>query len=136
MNAIEGYSNSVQRLIAMLTTGVGITFSLVILVLSIVAMWKIFTKAGVEGWKSIIPIYNIYILTKISFGNGWWFLLLLIPCVSWIFAIVLWYKLSTAFGHGIGFTLGLIFFNTIFILIIGLGDSQYVGYNSNDSFPN
>ena len=31
----------------------------------IVALWKIFTKAGEPGWKSIIPIYNIIMLLKI-----------------------------------------------------------------------
>ena len=35
--------------------------SLVIWVLLIIAYWKMFTKAGEPGWKSIIPIYNRYI---------------------------------------------------------------------------
>ena len=34
---------------------------------------------------------------------------------------------SKAFGHGIGFTLGLFFLNTIFTWILGFGKSQYVG---------
>ena len=28
-------------------------------VLIIVAQWKIFVKAGQEGWKALIPIYNV-----------------------------------------------------------------------------
>lgn len=32
--------------------------SIAILILMIVANWKLFTKAGEEGWKSIIPFYN------------------------------------------------------------------------------
>lgn len=40
--------------------------SLSISVLTIVAMWKIFEKAGEEGWKAIIPVYNIYIMFKIA----------------------------------------------------------------------
>ena len=40
--------------------------TLVICVLLIVARWKIFTKAGEAGWKSIIPIYNNYVLFKIT----------------------------------------------------------------------
>lgn len=39
--------------------------TLVIAILVIVAMWKIFKKAGEPGWKAIIPIYNNYILFKI-----------------------------------------------------------------------
>ena len=32
---------------------------LVVAVLTIIAQWKIFSKAGKPGWASIIPIYNI-----------------------------------------------------------------------------
>jgi len=38
---------------------------LLISLLLIVAMWKVFTKAGQPGWASIIPIYNLYIWCKI-----------------------------------------------------------------------
>ena len=39
----------------------GATFlSLAFAVLAIVAMWKIFEKAGKPGWAAIIPFYNIY----------------------------------------------------------------------------
>ena len=31
---------------------------LAIYVVQIIAMWKLFNKAGEKGWKSIIPIYN------------------------------------------------------------------------------
>ena len=34
-----------------------ITF-LVIYVLAVIAMWKIFTKAGKPGWASLIPFLN------------------------------------------------------------------------------
>ena len=42
---------------------------LVFAVLTIVARWKIFTKAGEAGWKSIIPIYSDYIEWKLSWTN-------------------------------------------------------------------
>jgi hypothetical protein len=35
--------------------------------------------------------------------------------------------LSKSFGHGVGFTLGLIFLSPIFIPILGFGGSLYVG---------
>ena len=37
------------------------------------------------------------------------------------------YKLSKAFGHGVGFTLGLMFLNPIFMMILGFGSDQYQG---------
>jgi hypothetical protein len=42
----------------------------VALFIIIISTWKMFTKAGEEGWKSIIPIYNTYIVIKLAFGEG------------------------------------------------------------------
>ena len=33
--------------------------------LVVIGQWRIFEKAGENGWKSLIPIYNVYILYKI-----------------------------------------------------------------------
>ena len=35
----------------------------------VVSTWKLFTKAGVEGWKSLIPIYNQWVTIQIAFSN-------------------------------------------------------------------
>ena len=102
-------------------------FATIVLVLGIVALWKIFTKAGEEGWKSIIPIYNTIVLLKIVGRPAWWILLMLIPFVNFIVLVIVLNDLSKSFGHGIGFTLGLLFFSTIFYLILGFGSSRYVG---------
>jgi hypothetical protein len=107
--------------------GVSALISLVILVIAIAAYWKIFTKAGEEGWKSIIPIYNIVVLLKIVGRPWWWLLLMLIPLVNFVVAIVVMNDLSKSFGHGVGFTLGLIFLSFIFYLILAFGSSQYQG---------
>lgn len=100
---------------------------LVVLVLTIVAMWKLFVKAGKPGWASLVPFYNAYCLYDIAWGNGWLFLLTFIPCVGVIFGFIMLFKLAKAFGKGVGFGFGLLFLNTIFILILGFGSSEYVG---------
>ncbi len=100
---------------------------LAICVLMIVANWKLFTKAGEPGWASIIPFYNSYVLFKIAFGNGWLFLLCLVPLVNAVINIMLIFKLSKAFGHGVGFGFGLLFLSPIFLLILAFGSSEYVG---------
>lgn len=46
-------------------------------ILTVIAGWKIFAKAGEKGWKSLIPIYNIYILYKIvGLKNWFWYMLI------------------------------------------------------------
>lgn len=99
--------------------------SLAISVLAIVAMWKIFTKAGKPGWASIVPVYNIIVLFQICGMNPLLILLLLIPIANIIVYIMALIKLAGKFGKGGGFAAGLIFFNFIFMLILAFGDAEY-----------
>lgn len=99
---------------------------LIVYVLLIVAQWKIFTKAGREGWKAIIPLYNMYVLTEISGQSGWLFLLCFIPGVgALIWEILVAIKLAPAFGKDTGFAIGLIFLGPIFQMILGFGAAEY-----------
>lgn len=45
---------------------IGSIIYLAIVVIVIAGMWKTFEKAGQPGWGCIIPIYNIYLMTKIA----------------------------------------------------------------------
>jgi hypothetical protein len=80
-------------------------FIVVIYVVAVVAMWKIFEKAGEKGWKALIPLYNYWTLCEIVGKPGWWslsFLLSVIPFVGWIaplvVAIIVSIELGKAFG--------------------------------------
>ncbi len=98
---------------------------LVVLVLMIVSVWKIFTKAGQEGWKSIIPIYNSYVFVEIA-GLPWWvFLGFFIPVINLVVIIVVHYHLSQKFGHGMGYALGMTFLPIIFYPVLAFGSSVY-----------
>ena len=100
---------------------------LLIALLLIVAMWKVFTKAGQPGWASIIPIYNLYIWCKIVGRPWWWILLMLIPFVNFIVAIILCIDTAKSFGKGAGFGIGLALLGIIFWPILGFGSAQYQG---------
>ena len=111
------------------------TYSIVLIVvgiLTIIAQWKIFTKAGEAGWKCLIPIYNLVILFKIAGLSPWWvlgYLAAIIPVVGVFItagiSIYLMISLGKAFGKSTGFIVGLVFLNTIFTLILGFGSSEY-----------
>jgi hypothetical protein len=107
--------------------GTVIVIYVALIVLMIVSMWKIFTKAGKPGWACIIPIYNIIVLLEIIGKPWWWLLLMLLPIVNFVIMIWALNLLSKSFGHEVGFTLGLIFLGFIFFPILGLGESKYVG---------
>ena len=114
---------------------VSIIFGLLVALLLIVAMWKVFTKAGQPGWASIIPIYNIYIWCKIVGRPWWWILLMLIPFVNFIICIILCIDLAKSFGKGVGFGIGLALLGIIFFPILGFGSAQYQGPSAGGSAP-
>ncbi len=115
--------------ITAMTTGAGLTVSLVVVVAGVVALWKLFEKAGIPGWHSIIPFLNFYDEYKMTWGNGWFFLLMLIPYVNFVIEIITMLKLAKSFGKSTGFAIGLIFIPTVFWLILGFDSSKYIGPN-------
>ncbi|MGN0438678.1 MAG: DUF5684 domain-containing protein [Lachnospiraceae bacterium] len=124
------YGSSYDAAGAAALAGFSIIYMVVCLALAIVmvvALWKIFSKAGEPGWAAIIPFYNNYVLFKIAMGNGWLFLLMFVPFVNLVVSIMVYFKLAKAFGKGIGFGFGLLFLYPIFILILAFGSSEYIG---------
>jgi len=106
---------------------IAIVIYLAIVVFIIASIWKVFEKAGQPGWAAIIPIYNIYIMTKIGGKPGWWVLMCLIPFVNLVFLIWLYNMISKSFGKDEGFTAGLVILGFIFWPILGFGSAKYLG---------
>ena len=104
-----------------------IAIELAIILLIIVSMWKVYTKAGKPGWASIIPIYNTYVLCEIGGKPGWWLILFFIPIVNVVIGILVIVGVAQNFGKGAGFAIGLIFLPFIFFPILAFGDAKYVG---------
>ena len=98
-----------------------------ILILYLICLWRLFIKLGEKGIYSIIPIYNIYILSKKLLGNGLFFIGFLIPIVNIILMICLNYKLGKMFNKNIIFIIGLIILNPIFLIILSFDNSDYIG---------
>jgi Family of unknown function (DUF5684) len=106
---------------------VPIVISLILTVVIIIAMWKVFTKAGKPGWASLVPIYNTIVLLEIIGKPVWWFLLLMIPCVNIIIAFIVCIELAKSFGKEAGFGIGLALLGVIFFPILGFGSARYIG---------
>lgn len=114
---------------------ISIIIGLLIALLLIVAMWKVFTKAGQPGWASIIPIYNLYVWCKIVGRPGWWIILMLIPFVNFIIGIILCIDMAKSFCKGAGFGIGLALLGIIFLPILGFGSAQYQGPSASQGVP-
>jgi hypothetical protein len=105
---------------------------LILVIFYVVSMWKIYVKAGHDGWACLIPFYSTYILTKIIGKPWWWIFLLIMPYLNIIFMIWATNLLAKKFGKSLGFTLGLIFLGFVFYPILAFGDSKYQG-NTDES---
>ncbi len=104
-----------------LMSGIGLAIGL----LTLVSLWRVFTKAGQPGWAAIIPFYNFYVLCKIAQKPGWWWVLLLIPVVNWIIALIVKLGVSENFGKSSAFGVGLWLLPMIFYPILAFGEAQY-----------
>ncbi len=100
---------------------------LAVIVFFLVAMWRLYSKAGEPGWTGIVPIVNTFYMLKIVGRPFWWFFIFLIPVIGWIWAIIAMNDLSRSFGRGGWFTVGLVFLPFIFFPILAFGSARYQG---------
>lgn len=63
-----------------------------------IGYWKLFEKANVEGWKSLVPLLSEYWVVKITGKPTWWVLYLLIPLFNIFAFYVLLFDLLRCFG--------------------------------------
>ena len=98
---------------------------LAIVAFSIIAMWKVFEKAGRPGWASLIPIYNTVVALDMVGMSLLNIVGMFIPIVNIIVAINFSVNLAKAFGKSTGFALGLLFLAPIFWGILAFGDARY-----------
>lgn len=123
MVALDNITNTATNPGAFGTWGV---VGIVIYILIVVALWKVFSKAGWPGILAIIPIVNLFILVKIGGMSAWLGLLYLIPIVNIIFSLVVAIRVGRGFGHGAVFSFFMLWIlSVIGYFILGFGRSTY-----------
>jgi len=116
---------------------------LIMLILSWVAMWKIFVKAWKPGIYSLIPIYNIYHLSDIAWLSwlfnkalicliAWILVYFFIPMLGmiliilfWIFVCIVNYNVARNFGWSAFACVLYVVFNSIAMLILAFWNDKY-----------
>ncbi|MBB4907459.1 DUF5684 domain-containing protein [Actinophytocola algeriensis] len=74
----------------------------------IVAMWKLFEKAGQPGWAAIVPFFNFYTVLKVVGRPGWWLALMIVPIANVVVVILVAVDLARAFSRDGGFAVLLV----------------------------
>ncbi len=99
-----------------------------VMVIGIVAAWKVYAKAGRHGWAALIPFYNIYVLMEVVGRPGWWLILYFIPIVNIVISLIVSLDLAHSFAKSTAFgVVGLWLFSLIGWLMLGFGSARYVG---------
>lgn len=129
-----------------------IIISLVIAILKLIGTWKMLTKAGESGWKSLIPFYNQWTLCKVAGISPYWvleiivvsmintvlngilgsnvisgILILIVYANTIYFWVILSISLAKSFGKDTGFGVATVFFSFITYPMMGMGSATYVG---------
>ena len=94
-------------------------FLFFIWVFAILTNISIYMKGGYSGFVPFIPFYGQYAYFDIALGNGWLFLITLIPVVGVIYAFYTSYKIGKVFGKSGWLTL---LFPFIMLPVIAFSD--------------
>lgn len=129
-----------------------IIISLVIELLKLIGTWKMLTKAGERGWKSLIPFYNQWTLCKVAGISPYWVLeIIVVSMINTVlngilgsnvisgilslivyantiyFWVILSISLAKSFGKDTGFGVATVFFSFITYPMMGMGSATYAG---------
>ena len=116
--------------------------------ISAAGFYKMFTKAGVAGWKAFVPFYRSYVWFSLSWNTKifWPYLVTLLILhfvkgeavvitlislaalvVSAVISMKLYIRVAKSFDKSTGWGVLLFFLPFIASLILGFGKAQYIG---------
>lgn len=101
-----------------------------------VFMFKVFEKANVPAWKSIVPMLNYWEWNKINDKPIWWFLLLFVPFINIFMVFLMIVETAKAFAK---FDLGSqalsVIFPYVYLPYLGIsGTEKYYGPGKRPTF--
>ena len=96
----------------------------IIFILLSFSWWKIFSRSNQSGWKVLIPIFNLFILTKILKKPIWW---IVIYAIIPIGHIIISLQIAKLFEKKILFAIGLILLPFIFYPVLALSKPKTEG---------
>lgn len=97
----------------------------IFLIVMLVSCFRIFEKAKIDGYKVLIPFYNVYLFVKIADLPIFFVPILLIPMMN---IFIFWYisfRIGDRFGKNIVFNLGMCLIPFVFYPILAFSNSLY-----------
>jgi hypothetical protein len=101
----------------------------IIVLITIIAQYIVFEKAGEMGIAAIVPIWSQWVTFKMGGMPGWYALLLLVPLINFIASLMLLFahfNIAKSFGYGFLMGLVLIFLPPIGWIVLA-SEGEYMG---------
>lgn len=94
-----------------------------------IGYWKLFEKAGIDGWKSLVPFYSEYVIIVDIVGKpAWWVIYMFIPVLNIFAWYVLMFNTLRCFGKdSIWSQILMIFAAPVYLPFLGFSDVKYKG---------
>lgn len=124
----QGLKHALKVLAPGMITLFGVTC--IVLIIQILARWRLFTKADEPGWAALTPIYASVVLARIGGKPGWWGILLVFtlpaPYIGPLISLGVWILIcmgvAETFAKSRLFALGLCFLPYIFFPILAFSE--------------
>lgn len=98
---------------------------LISLVLCLAGLWKIFEKAGLKPWLSLIPFVNIWYWVRIIGKKFWWFIYCLIPFINVFVVMLMIVEVDKCFRkNNLWYQLLSIIFPFVFLPLLGFSKKE------------
>jgi signal peptidase I len=101
--------------------------ALILFILPAAGAYLMFKKAGVPGWKGLIPILNTYYMLEIAGRPKYWFFIQFIPVVGWFITLGIYIEFVKVFGK-------LKFYEHALTALTGGLYLLYIGLNPKDKY--
>lgn len=127
---------------------VGILIAIELIAANMIGLRKMFMKAKKPSWAAFVPVYREWVICEMVGISPYWvtvclcaiFLFPQIPVFGEIisFTVLVYYKVITSialaksFNYNNSYAVGIAFVPSIFYLIIGYNDSNYVGFKKRE----
>lgn len=139
----QSVTNATQPQISPAAAGILFLVVLVAATIALIALWKVFVKAGRPGWAALVPFYNAWVLSEIAGRPGWFGLVAVAislvtnpiegikvigGIVSILMIILISMDVAVKFGRSKAFgVVGLWLFSVVGYLILAFGTAKYDG---------
>ncbi|MBS1935588.1 MAG: signal peptidase I [Bacteroidetes bacterium] len=104
-----------------------VLIGLLVIMLPAIGLYGMFRKAGVAGWKALVPFYNTWIMIEIAERPRYWFFLQFIPVVGWFITLGICIEFVKTFGK-------FRFYEHLLTVVAGALYFPYIGFNKKDKF--